>query len=115
MGGGPLYFKAIAAVSAAEILGHRVVGSAVLLLAGAVTTTPLLLYGAALGRLRLSTMGLLQYLVPSLHFALAVFVFGESFTAAHAVSFGCIWAGLALYMGDALGATRSQRREVVAA
>jgi chloramphenicol-sensitive protein RarD len=72
----------------------------------AVTVAPLLLYGGALGRLRLSTMGLLQYLLPSLHFALAIGGFGESFTAAHAVSFGCIWAGLALYSGDALRAAR---------
>ncbi|GAB4255613.1 MAG: EamA family transporter RarD [Deferrisomatales bacterium] len=75
---------------------------ALLLAAGVVTTAPLLLFGAAMGRLRLSTMGVLQYLVPTLHFALAVFAFGEPFSAAHLVTFGCIWAGLVAYSWDAL-------------
>ncbi|HSH69097.1 MAG TPA: hypothetical protein VK997_04200 [Deferrisomatales bacterium] len=44
----------------------------------------------------------MQYRVPSLPFALAVFVFGESVTAAHGVGFGCIWAGLVPDPGDAL-------------
>ncbi|MDF1555464.1 MAG: EamA family transporter RarD [Deferrisomatales bacterium] len=73
-----------------------------LLAAGAVTAAPLILFGVAMLRLRLGTLGLLQYLVPTLHFLTAVFAFGEPFTGAHLVSFGCIWTGLAIYTWDGL-------------
>ena len=73
-----------------------------LVLSGAVTAAPLILFGAAMLRLRLATMGLLQYLVPTMHFLTAVFAFGEPFTGAHLVSFGCIWTGLAIYTWDGL-------------
>jgi chloramphenicol-sensitive protein RarD len=73
-----------------------------LLLAGVVTALPLLLFGSAARRLRLSTLGLLQYTVPTCHFLLAVFAFGEPFTPAHAFTFGAIWLALALYSIDML-------------
>ncbi|RLA35972.1 MAG: EamA family transporter RarD [Gammaproteobacteria bacterium] len=68
-----------------------------LMVAGVVTALPLLLFGGAARRLRLSTLGLLQYTVPTGHFLLAVFIFGEPFTPAHAVTFGAIWLALLLY------------------
>jgi len=77
-----------------------------LLLAGLVTVTPLILYGGALNRLRLSTMGIMQYIVPTAHFAWAVFAFGEQFTTGHLVSFGFIWAGLVLYSSGFMGLSR---------
>ena len=77
-----------------------------LVLAGVVTATPLLLYGRALRRLRLSTMGIMQYIVPTGHFAWAVFAFGEPFTSAHLVSFAFIWAALGLYSSESLGEMR---------
>jgi chloramphenicol-sensitive protein RarD len=52
---------------------------------------------AAARRLRLATVGLFQYIAPSLALALAVLVYGEPFTSAHAVAFGCIWTALVLY------------------
>jgi chloramphenicol-sensitive protein RarD len=73
-----------------------------LVLAGVVTAIPLILFGAAMLRLRLTTMGLLQYLVPTLHFVTAVFAFGEPFTGTHLASFACIWAGLGIYTWDGL-------------
>ncbi|AJE02674.1 transporter [Geobacter pickeringii] len=69
--------------------------------AGVLTSTPLIWFAAATKRLRLATVGLMQYLVPTLHFLLAVFAYGEPFTRAHLVSFACIWAGLVLYTIDA--------------
>jgi chloramphenicol-sensitive protein RarD len=66
-------------------------------LAGVVTAVPLLLFAAAARRLRLTTIGFLQYLTPSIHFLLAVFLFGEDFTAPHQLAFACIWSGLFLY------------------
>ena len=77
-----------------------------LLLVGVVTATPLILYGGALNRLRLSTMGIMQYIVPTAHFAWAVFAFGEQFTTGHLVSFGFIWAGLILYSSGSMGLSR---------
>ena len=73
-----------------------------LLLAGVVTAMPLLLFGGAARRLRLSTLGLMQYMVPTGHFLLAVFVFGEPFTPAHAFTFGTIWLALLVYSLDML-------------
>jgi len=73
-----------------------------LILAGVLTALPLLLFGGAAQRLRLSTLGLLQYTVPTGHLLLAVFAFGETFTPAHAVTFSAIWLALLLYSADVL-------------
>jgi chloramphenicol-sensitive protein RarD len=73
-----------------------------LALAGAVTSVPLVWFTSAARKLRYSTVGLLQYLAPSLQFALAVFLYKEPFTVAHQVTFGFIWAGLAIFMADSL-------------
>jgi chloramphenicol-sensitive protein RarD len=77
-----------------------------LVLAGVVTATPLVLYGGALSRLRLSTMGIMQYIVPTGHFMWAVFAFDEPFTMAHLVSFAFIWAALGLYTSESFGRMR---------
>lgn len=78
-----------------------------LVAAGLITLLPLLWFNAAAKRLKLSTVGILQYVAPTGQFLLAVLLFGENFTAAHMITFGCIWAGLALYTVDAL--RRSKR------
>lgn len=71
-----------------------------LFLAGAVTAFPLVWFTSAARRLRYSTMGVLQYLAPSLMFLLAVFRYGEPFTLANFITFGCIWTGLAIFVFD---------------
>lgn len=83
--------------------GHSVVGATgqqtlLLTLAGIVSTTPLLLFTAAARRLRYSTLGMLQFLAPTLQFILAVALYSEAFTVAHAIAFGAIWLALALYV-----------------
>lgn len=70
--------------------------------AGAVTVVPLLLFATGARRLRLGTIGLLQYLTPTMQFLTGVFLFGEPFTHADEVTFACIWAALALYSADSL-------------
>lgn len=65
--------------------------------AGTVTAIPLVWFASAARRLRLATIGLFQYIAPSLSLLLAVFLYGEPFTRAHAVAFACIWTALALY------------------
>ena len=72
--------------------------SALLLLAGVVSTIPLLLFTGAARRLPYSTLGMLQFTAPTLQFLLAVLLYGEPFTRAHAIAFGAIWTALALYM-----------------
>lgn len=77
-----------------------------LALAGVVTAIPLLWFAAAARRLRLSTLGVLQYLAPTCQFLLAVFAYGEAFRWWHGVSFGLIWAALAVYTWDSIRAYR---------
>jgi chloramphenicol-sensitive protein RarD len=69
---------------------------ALLVASGIVTTAPLLCFGAAARRLRLSTLGFVQYLAPSLQFLLAVLYFAEPFRREQQISFGLIWAALLL-------------------
>ncbi len=73
-----------------------------LLLAGSglITILPLLLFVVAARQLKLATLGLLQYIAPTGHFLIGVYLYGEPFTTADAVTFGCIWVGLALYTAD---------------
>jgi chloramphenicol-sensitive protein RarD len=73
-----------------------------LVLGGAVTATPLLLFTAAAKRLAYSTLGFLQYLAPSLQFLLAVLVFDEPLTTAHMICFGAIWAALAIFVTEGI-------------
>jgi chloramphenicol-sensitive protein RarD len=68
-----------------------------LIAGGGLTAVPLLMFGIATRWLKLSTIGLLQYIAPTMVFLLAVFLFGETLTASRLLAFGCIWAGLALY------------------
>jgi chloramphenicol-sensitive protein RarD len=73
-----------------------------LVLAGAVTTVPLLLFAAAARELRMATLGLLQFIAPSIQFMLAITLFGERLDAQRLLSFGLIWAGLAVYVGGSV-------------
>jgi len=69
-----------------------------LVLAGISTSLPLVWFTAGARRLRLATIGFLQFLSPSIQFLLAVLYFGEPFAAADFLTFGCIWVAIALYM-----------------
>lgn len=73
-----------------------------LLLAGVVTAVPLMLYANGAKLLRLSTIGILQYIAPTMIFLTAVFVFGEPFGTARAIAFPMIWAALLIYTGSML-------------
>ncbi len=69
----------------------------VLIGGGVVTAVPLLCYAYATRRLTLATLGLMQYLTPTLTFLLGVFLYQEPFARTDLITFGCIWAGLVLY------------------
>jgi chloramphenicol-sensitive protein RarD len=87
--------------------GGSAATTALLVAAGAVTAIPLLWFGHGVHRLRLSTLGLVQYVAPTAQFLLAVLAYHERFTPAHAVAFAFIWASLAVYTADALARTRA--------
>lgn len=76
--------------------------NALLLLAGITTTTPLLLFTAAARRLPYSTLGMLQFLAPTLQFLIAILLYGEPFTLSHFIAFGAIWTALAFYVTSLL-------------
>jgi chloramphenicol-sensitive protein RarD len=77
--------------------------------AGVVTSLPLVWFAECARRLRLATLGFMQYLAPTGQFLLAVVAFGEPFTRTHAVGFGLIWTALALYVYDTLRGLREGR------
>ena len=80
------------------VMGFSNRDAGLLLLAGIVSTTPLILFTAAARRLPYSTLGMLQFAAPTLQFLIAVLLYGEPFTTAHAIAFPAIWAALALYV-----------------
>jgi chloramphenicol-sensitive protein RarD len=84
-----------------------------LMLSGPVTTIPLLFFGAAAHRLRLSTMGVLQYLSPSLQFLVAVAAFREPFSAVQLLSFALIWTAIGIYTTDSFRAMRHAQLDLV--
>lgn len=81
---------------------------ALLLASGFVTVGPLLLFAMGTKRLPLATLGLLQYIAPSMLFLLATLVFGEPLDPWRLAAFVLIWLALALYTAD--GAMRSRRQ-----
>jgi chloramphenicol-sensitive protein RarD len=76
-----------------------------LLLAGIVSTTPLILFTAASKRLPYSTLGMLQFIAPTLQFLIAV-LYGEPLKAVHVIAFPAIWIALGLYVTAMLRAPR---------
>ncbi|WP_415184340.1 EamA family transporter RarD [Phaeovulum sp.] len=71
--------------------------SVMLAFSGLLTGGPLMLFSYAARRVQMATVGLVQYLNPTLQFTVAALVFGEPFTIWHRAAFGMIWAALALY------------------
>ncbi len=79
--------------------------AALLFAAGAITCTPLLLFAVGAKKLPLSTMAFLQFLTPTLQFAMGLY-YGEVFSTTRAISFTLIWVGVALFIRDAAGNRR---------
>jgi chloramphenicol-sensitive protein RarD len=68
-----------------------------ILFAGIITVIPLLLFTSAAKKITLTTLGIIQYITPSLQFILGVFVFHESFTIERFIGFMLIWSALLVY------------------
>jgi chloramphenicol-sensitive protein RarD len=80
---------------------------ALLMMCGPITAVPLLLYAFGAKLLRLSTIGLMQYIAPSIVLLLAIFAFGEPFDGVRAAAFGLIWLALVIYTWSMFAGRRS--------
>ncbi|MEL6751861.1 MAG: EamA family transporter RarD, partial [Pseudomonadota bacterium] len=85
------------AVQGQAAFGTDLTLTALLIGCGPVTAIPLILYAVGARGLRLTTLGLMQYIAPTLIFIVSFTVFGEEFTRVEAVTFALIWTALALY------------------
>jgi chloramphenicol-sensitive protein RarD len=82
---------------------------ALLMIGGIVTVPPLMLFALAVRRVSLSTIGVLQYIGPTLQFLLGVLVMGESFGHDRVLGFSLVWTGSAIYIAGAHRAFRQSR------
>jgi chloramphenicol-sensitive protein RarD len=79
---------------------------------GIVTAVPLLLFAQGARLIQLSTVGLLQYIAPSVQFAIGVLVYAEPMPPERMWAFGMIWTALALYSADSLRAAQVARQDM---
>lgn len=90
--------------------GHVSVGHTLLMVGtGIVTAIPLLFFGAAATRVPLSTLGLLQYLAPSLQFLIGVLILREPMPASRLAGFVLVWLALLVFTADGLAHRRRTR------
>ncbi len=69
---------------------------------GLVTSLPLLLFGYAAQKMQLSTLGVVQYLAPSLQLCIGIFVYGEAFPREQLIGFTLVWCGLLIYASEGM-------------
>ena len=107
-----LAYVAVIQASGSGTFTHEAPGHALLLAAsGPVTAAPLLLFSGAVTRVRLSIVGMLQYLTPTLQFMLGLVVLGEEMPASRWIGFVLVWLALVVLTLDGLGAARRTRAE----
>lgn len=82
---------------AGGFFGNSLWDTGMLVFSGAITAGPLILFSYAARRLNLTTVGLMQYINPTLQFLVAVLIFSEPLTFWHSITFALIWVALALY------------------
>ncbi len=90
------------AISGGGALGASTADTLLLIGCGPVSAVPLILFAFGAKRLRLSTVGLMQYIAPTLIFLIGIFAFREPFSVWHLVAFSLIWTALAIYAVSAL-------------
>jgi chloramphenicol-sensitive protein RarD len=83
--------------------------AALLAMAGPITALPLILFSVAVRRIRLTTLGVLQYITPSMQFLFGVLL-GEPVTTMRWASFALIWVALIVFSWDSLAADRAAKR-----
>lgn len=81
---------------------------ALIVLSGVVTSVPLVLFAAGARRISLGALGFMQFIAPTLQFAIAVWLFGETLSLSSLSSFACIWIGVGLFViGSSRGGARA--------
>jgi chloramphenicol-sensitive protein RarD len=105
-----LAYAAYLSASGQAHLGGTGLDTGLLLGCGVVTAVPLIVYANGAKLLRLSTIGILQYIAPTMIFLIAVFAFGETFGQARMIAFPLIWLALVIYSVSLL---RQLRRKTV--
>ncbi len=90
-------------------------GSLLLAGTGVVTTIPLLFFGYAAQKIPLSTLGLMQYLAPTINLILGVFIYGEEFPRTRMIGFMLIWAALVIFMAENLLRRLRNKKKVLTA
>lgn len=93
----------------AATFGQEGYTSTLLALSGVVTSVPLLLFATAARRMPLSSLGLLQYLAPTIQFIVGVFLYSETLSRGQIASFVLIWIGLIVFTVDSLLTARASR------
>lgn len=93
-----------------RLMGGSISDIPMLIAAGPITAVPLILFAIAAKRLRLSTMGMMQYIGPTLQFLISVLVFKEAFGLTHALAFAFIWTALIVFTLDSLMGDAKARR-----
>ncbi|NLF51222.1 MAG: EamA family transporter RarD [Leptolinea sp.] len=112
---GLLFIPAVAFLGYHEISGSGSFGHTglwigfLLALSGVVTAIPLLLFAAGTKRINLTTIGILQYITPSIQFLLGAFLFKEPFDINRLVGFGLIWIALIIFTGETLLNQRNKK------
>lgn len=109
---GLLYLLWLVQSGGAAFLASSSALDGLLLLAGPFTVVPLLMFALAARRLHLSTIGMMQFMAPSLQFLIGV-LYGEELTTAHLVCFTCIWIAITLFLGDAWRRSRQLRASAI--
>ncbi|SHH32253.1 EamA family transporter RarD [Marivita hallyeonensis] len=90
--------------------GGDLAHSALLIASGPMTALPLILFSYGARRLAMSTVGIVQYINPTLQFICAVAIFGEPFGTVHLAAFALIWAALAIYSTSAIRQDKARRK-----
>lgn len=93
----------------ADAPGYGPAIDALLVLSGLVTALPLVGFAYAVRRISLTSVGLLQFIAPTLQFLIGVFVFAEPFDRSRLVGFACIWLALAVFVADSIHHSRRLR------
>jgi chloramphenicol-sensitive protein RarD len=97
-------------VAGHSTLGHGSAGhTALLLVSGAITAVPLLLFASAANRIPMTGLGILQYVAPILQLFCGVVIYHEPMPVAQLLGFGLVWLALVIFTWDALAAARRQR------
>ena len=89
-------------------------GTLLLALTGLVTAIPLVMFGSAVQKVRLSSIGFIQYIAPTLQFLIGVLVYGESFNVNRIIGFSIIWIALAIFTIDSIMTARGPSLKIPA-